>query len=79
MCGRFVSKTEAAMEREWALRRPPGRANALIDESLPICDLCGGTVKTATISFGQAMPEAAMERAKDETLAPLDLAVRGLD
>jgi NAD-dependent deacetylase len=30
---------------------------------------CGGAVKSATISFGQAMPEAAMRRAEAETLA----------
>jgi NAD-dependent deacetylase len=30
---------------------------------------CGGPVKSATISFGQAMPEAAMRRAEQETLA----------
>jgi len=30
---------------------------------------CGGSVKTATISFGQAMPQAAMRRAEQETLA----------
>src|SRR6516165_11261161 len=29
---------------------------------------CGGYIKTATISFGQAMPEAAMRRATDLTL-----------
>ena len=28
---------------------------------------CGGILKTATISFGQAMPEEAMERAHDVT------------
>ena len=35
----------------------------------PNCDACGGFVKTATISFGQAMPPAAMIRAEEETLA----------
>jgi NAD-dependent deacetylase len=30
---------------------------------------CGGHIKSATISFGQAMPEIAMRRAEDETLA----------
>lgn len=39
------------------------------DESLPLCDRCHGIVKTATISFGQAMPEAQMLRAEEETLA----------
>ena len=35
----------------------------------PRCDACGGLVKTATVSFGQQMPAAAMERATEETLA----------
>jgi len=39
------------------------------DESAPLCDECGGFVKTATISFGQAMPVAAMRRAEIETRA----------
>ena len=30
---------------------------------------CGGFVKTATISFGQAMPDAAMRRARELTLS----------
>jgi NAD-dependent deacetylase len=30
---------------------------------------CGGYIKTATISFGQAMPDAAMQRAQDLALA----------
>lgn len=36
---------------------------------IPACRSCGGIVKTATISFGQAMPEPEMERANEETLA----------
>jgi NAD-dependent protein deacetylase/lipoamidase len=36
---------------------------------LPFCAKCDGIVKTATISFGQAMPEIAMARAQDETMA----------
>lgn len=35
----------------------------------PDCAACGGPVKSATISFGQAMPEAEMRRAEAETLA----------
>jgi NAD-dependent protein deacetylase/lipoamidase len=31
----------------------------------PDCPDCGGFIKTATISFGQAMPDAAMQRASD--------------
>jgi NAD-dependent deacetylase len=34
----------------------------------PDCPQCGGYIKTATISFGQAMPEAAMQRAEELTL-----------
>jgi NAD-dependent deacetylase len=30
----------------------------------PDCKFCGGIIKTATISFGQAMPEAEMARAE---------------
>ncbi len=33
------------------------------------CLACGGIVKTATISFGQMMPEEPMRRAEAETLA----------
>jgi NAD-dependent deacetylase len=40
-----------------------------VDERLPLCTGCGGIIKTATISFGQAMPEAEMERAREVTLA----------
>ncbi len=36
---------------------------------LPLCAKCDGIVKTATISFGQAMPEIPMARAQDEALA----------
>ena len=35
----------------------------------PDCRLCGGIVKTATISFGQAMPETEMARAEEASLA----------
>jgi NAD-dependent deacetylase len=35
----------------------------------PDCKLCGGIVKTATISFGQAMPETEMARAEEASLA----------
>src|SRR5580693_5169729 len=31
----------------------------------PDCPDCGGFIKTTTISFGQAMPDAAMQRAQD--------------
>jgi NAD-dependent deacetylase len=38
------------------------------DETLPVCGDCGGIVKTATVSFGQSMPQVAMQRAEAETL-----------
>jgi NAD-dependent deacetylase len=31
----------------------------------PSCTACGGHIKTATVSFGQAMPEAEMRRAEE--------------
>ena len=46
----------------------PIREAFLRDETLPICDRCGGHVKTATISFGQAMPEREMRLAQEATL-----------
>jgi NAD-dependent deacetylase len=33
----------------------------------PECTVCDGYIKTATVSFGQAMPEAAMRRAQELT------------
>ena len=47
----------------------PIKSMFLVDGTLPECMFCGGIVKTATISFGQAMPVHQMERARDETLA----------
>ncbi len=37
------------------------------DSTLPLCDTCGGLVKAATISFGQAMPERETLRAERES------------
>jgi NAD-dependent deacetylase len=39
------------------------------DETLPECEQCNGIIKTATISFGQAMPLAEMQAAETETRA----------
>jgi NAD-dependent deacetylase len=39
------------------------------DGEVPPCRACGGLVKTATISFGQSMPEEPMRRAQAEALA----------
>src|SRR4030081_3399681 len=38
------------------------------NERAPDCPECGGHIKTATISFGQAMPEREMRRAEQLTL-----------
>jgi NAD-dependent deacetylase len=35
----------------------------------PSCPECNGHIKTATVSFGQAMPEEAMRRAEELTLS----------
>jgi NAD-dependent deacetylase len=35
----------------------------------PSCPACGGHIKTATVSFGQQMPEDAMRRAEQMTLS----------
>jgi NAD-dependent deacetylase len=35
----------------------------------PSCPDCGGAIKSATISFGQSMPETEMRRAEELTLA----------
>jgi len=35
----------------------------------PDCADCGGPIKSATVSFGQAMPEPAMRRAEELSLA----------
>lgn len=37
-------------------------------DRLPLCDFCGGIIKAATISFGQAMPVDAMNRAEKASL-----------
>jgi len=40
-----------------------------MSEHPPSCRACSGVVKSATISFGQAMPEGEMRRAEEATLA----------
>jgi NAD-dependent deacetylase len=44
---------------------------ALFDASdaAPACKRCNGMVKSATVSFGQSMPEDEMRRAQEATLA----------
>ena len=36
------------------------REDFLATKEPPVCNICGGIIKTATISFGQAMPEEEM-------------------
>lgn len=38
-------------------------------ETLPVCEDCGGIVKTATISFGQSMPVGPMRRSEEASMA----------
>ncbi len=38
------------------------------DGFAPPCTACGGLIKSATVSFGQAMPVTAMQRAKEMAL-----------
>jgi NAD-dependent deacetylase len=45
----------------------PIRAHFEAHGEPPDCGACGGIVKTATISFGQAMPEIEMARAEKAT------------
>jgi NAD-dependent deacetylase len=45
------------------------RQSFLGRDEIPMCRDCGGLVKVATISFGQAMPQEVMRRAEAETLA----------
>ncbi|MBV9548355.1 MAG: Sir2 family NAD-dependent protein deacetylase [Alphaproteobacteria bacterium] len=48
------------------------RAHFEAYDDAPACPNCGGIIKTATISFGQAMPEGEMERA-EAAVAACDL------
>jgi NAD-dependent deacetylase len=48
-------------ELSWVKERFSASAQA------PDCPDCDGHIKSATVSFGQAMPEAAMQRAEDMT------------
>ena len=50
-------------EMSWVKERFVGAG-----ERAPDCEKCGGHVKSATVSFGQAMPERAMQRAQGLTL-----------
>ncbi|MBN8964579.1 MAG: Sir2 family NAD-dependent protein deacetylase [Rhizobiales bacterium] len=49
-------------ELDWVRERFTGAGGRV-----PDCPDCGGYIKSATVSFGQAMPEAAMRRAQELT------------
>jgi NAD-dependent deacetylase len=61
----YASCLDCAQRYELAWVR--GRMEAA-NGCAPDCPACGGYVKTATISFGQAMPDAAMQRAEELAL-----------
>ncbi len=58
--GTYASCLSCGLRHEIA----PLRAAYELSRQLPECVACQGIVKSATISFGQAMPQAAMQRAK---------------
>lgn len=60
----YAKCLDCGMRHELEELRAPWEA----DEEI-ICVNCAGLLKTATISFGQAMPEAEMERASAEAEA----------
>jgi NAD-dependent deacetylase len=39
------------------------------NETVPYCDQCSGILKTATISFGQSMPEVPMARSQEAVMS----------
>jgi NAD-dependent deacetylase len=57
--GTYAACLDCGLRHELADIRPVFEAT----QRPPLCDDCGGLVKSATISFGQRMPEAAMRRA----------------
>ncbi len=61
----FASCLDCGLRHELADLKAP----FLERGEIPACRACAGLVKTAVISFGQPMPEAAMARAETETLA----------
>ena len=60
----YATCLDCSLRHELAELRTPFEAHGAI----PACRACGGLVKTAVISFGQAMPREAWSRAEDETL-----------
>ncbi len=61
--GTYAACLDCCARRELA----PIRAAFVDRGAIPICEACGGMVKGATVSFGQAMPERAMAAAERVT------------
>lgn len=61
----YAKCLECGSRYELADLREPFQKGGVI----PICRWCGGLVKTATISFGQSMPDGPMAEAQAHTLA----------
>jgi NAD-dependent deacetylase len=60
-CRIVCLKCDKSFDPEEVMKRLVG------DFSSPKCDACGGILKSATISFGQAMPQEAMRQAQEWT------------
>lgn len=63
--GTYAACLDCGLRHELADLRPLVEARG----EAPPCAECGGMVKSATVSFGQAMPAAAMRRAQELALA----------
>jgi NAD-dependent deacetylase len=61
----YAACLECGLRHELDMLKPAFLATG----EIPVCRDCGGLVKVATISFGQAMPEKIMRQAEIETLA----------
>ena len=63
------SQYAKCLECEKRFELAPLKDKFLADGTIPMCDECGGIVKTGTISFGQPMPVAPMQLAEQASLA----------
>ena len=61
----YATCLDCGLRHEYETLKAPFLEQGIV----PICRSCGGLLKSATISFGQPMPQGPMARAEDETLA----------
>jgi len=61
----YAKCLDCGLRHEYAPLKTPFLEQGIV----PVCRSCGGLLKSATISFGQPMPQDPMARAEDETLA----------